>query len=324
MARTHLETVQADTSVTEIQAKNTQELIDAGNQMAIASMAVMDAEEALKMVGRIEAAIFMETVVGKMIAETALALKESKRYKGLPYKDAQGSWKQVSNFEEFCEHKLGRCRRRVDQLISNYNQLGPELYEQAERIGFRQRDYNALKSLPADDRLLIAQAIEEESLEKALDIMQQLAAKHQREKEELTLTATELKKETTAKDAVIAKKDEKLNELDNELERLKLDRPVFAHIDWPESFKGYMAQLAITRKNIKHGMGSLEVIRREAMAIEPESDAESAALDTAREILATELVGIHNECLEMIQALGMQFDRTLGAFSEARINLLNA
>ncbi|MDI1278051.1 hypothetical protein [Methylobacter sp.] len=126
-----------------------------------------------------------------------------------------------------------------------------------------------------------------------------------------------------SKDAVIQKKDQKLNELDHELERLKLDNPVFAHIDWPAAFKGYLDQLAITRKNVKHGLGSLDVIREAAMKIEPASEAEEAALNQAREILATELVGIHNECAEMIAALGMSFDRTLGAYSDTRINLLN-
>ncbi|HEY8037973.1 MAG TPA: hypothetical protein VIF37_20560 [Methylobacter sp.] len=125
-----------------------------------------------------------------------------------------------------------------------------------------------------------------------------------------------------SKDAVIQKKDQKLNELDHELERLKLDRPVFAHIDWPSAFKGYLDQLAITRKNLKHALGSLDVIREAAMKIEPQSEDEEAALTQAREILATELVGIHNESAELLAALGMSFDRSLGAYSDARINLL--
>jgi hypothetical protein len=103
---------------------------------------------------------------------------------------------------------------------------------------------------------------------------------------------------------------------------LRLDRPVGAHLDWPKSFKGYLDQLAITRKNLKHALGSLDVIRESAMAIEPESEAEEASLTRAREILAMELVGLHNECAEMVTALGMSFDRSLGAFYDARINLL--
>ena len=120
---------------------------------------------------------------------------------------------------------------------------------------------------------------------------------------------------------MIKKRDQKLNELDHELERLKLDQPVFAHVNWPEAFKGYVEQVNFTRRNLKHAIGSLDVLRIEAMKIEPQSAEEEAALNSAKEILATELVGIHNECLDMIEALGLSFDRSLGAYSEARIKL---
>jgi hypothetical protein len=302
------------TALVEIQKEN--------NHIAAADAVIMGSFEAIKAIGRIEAAQFSATVSEKLIIETALKVRESKQYKGLPYV-RDGIAGNISTFDEFCEIFLGKTGRRIRDLIGNYNLLGEELYEQAERLGFRQRDYNALKALPADDRQIIGMAIEEENLDKALELMQQMAVKHQVYKDTTEKKLTELENSAKSKDAVIQKKDQKLNELDHELERLKLDNPVFAHIDWPAAFKGYLDQLAITRKNVKHGLGSLDVIRESAMKIEPQSDAEEAALTQAREILATELVGIHNECAEMISALGLSFDRTLGAYSDARINLLN-
>lgn len=299
-----------------------EEIRQENNAVAAADAVIIGSFDAIKAIGRIEAAHFMETVSAKMIVETALIVKDSKKYKGLPYISDDGKTEIISTFDEYCEKYLGKTGRRVRDLINNYNQLGPELFEQAEKIGFRQRDYNALKALPTDDRQLIAQAIEEENLDKALDLMQQMAAKHQREKEATTKQIADLEASAKSKDAVIQKKDQKLNELDHELERMKLDRPVFAHIDWPAAFKGYLDQLAITRKNLKHALGSLDVIREAAMKIEPQSEDEEAALTQAREILATELVGIHNESAEMLSALGMSFDRSLGAYSDARINLL--
>jgi hypothetical protein len=292
------------------------------NAVAAADAVIMGSFDVIKALGRIETAQFYETISEKLIAETAINLREGKKYKGLPYKDENGNVKHVSHFDEFCQAFLGKSYRRVHQLVENYNALGPDLYEQAEKLGFRQKDYNALKALPADDRQLIAQAIEAESLDSALDLMQQLAAKHQREKETLETETAELKKSLASKDAVIQKKDEKLNELDMELERQRLDRPQFAHVDWPAAFKGYLAQVDSSRKAIKHGLGSLDLIREQAMKIEPESETEEAALNQAREILAAELVGIHNECADMLEALGMSFDRTLGAFTDARIRWL--
>ncbi len=299
------------------------EVLEAVNAEALAAQIVSDKFDAIKAIGRIETAQFYATVAEKFIAETAISIKESKKYKGLPYFDENGKARQVAGFEEFCEVFLGKSARRVQELMSNYKHLGPDLYEQAEKLGFRQKDYNALKALPDDDRQLIAQAIESESLDNALDLMQQLAAKHQREKESLEAETAELKKSLASIDAVIQKKDEKLNELDRELERQRLDRPQGAHVNWPEAFRnGYFVQLAVTRKNIKHAIGSLDLIREDAMKLSAGSDAEEAALTQARETLAAELVGIHNECADMLEALGMSFDRTLGGYCDARIRWL--
>jgi hypothetical protein len=299
------------------------EMSQAADQLTVAHAIVADAEEAFKIVGHIEAADFMLTVSEKMIAESAIKIKKDKLFKHFLITDETGNRRHVSNFEEFCVYKLKKSRQRIEELVRNYNLLGPELYEKAERLGFGQRDYNALKALPADDRQLIAQAIEAESLDSALDLMQQLAAKHQREKSALEAETVELKKSIASKDAVIQNRGEKISELEQDLERQRLDRPQGAHVNWPEAFRnGYFQQLAITRKNIKHAIGSLDLIREDAMKIEAGSEAEEAVLNQAREILAAELVGIHNECAEMLEALGMSFDRTLGAFTDTRIRWL--
>ncbi len=224
MARTQTKADIQEFPVTDLLEKNTAELAVSMTANDIAAVLIMDAEEALKMVGRIEAADFLATVAEKMIAETAIALKQGKKYKGLPFIDENKNRRQVATFEEFCEYKLGKSRRRVDELINNYNQLGPELYEQAERLGFRQRDYNALKALPADDKLLIAQAIEEESLDRALDLMQEMAAKHQREKEITSKQLDELIKSVEAKDSVIKGKSAELDKKNEQLARLQLEK----------------------------------------------------------------------------------------------------
>ena len=293
------------------------------NDVAAADAVIIGSFDVIKALGRIEAAQFFTTVGDKLIAESAIKIREGKQYKGLPYQDDAGNLRHVGDFSEFCQAFLGKSYTRTMELISNYNQLGPDLYEQAEKLGFRQRDYNALKALPVDDKALIAQAIESESFENALDLMQQLAAKHQNEKLTLKKQADELTKTLTARDSVIAKKDEKLNELDHQLEALKLDTPVGAHVNWPVAFEGYLTQLAYTRKNLKHALGSLDVIRSSAMKIQPESEAEEDALTSARELLAQELVGIHNEAAEILTAIGLTFDKTLGAYTDTRLKLLN-
>lgn len=212
------------TTLTETQEANVQQLVEAGNQMSIANAAVMASFDVLKSLGRIEAADFFATVADKLIAETAINIRDSKQYKGLPYKDDAGNMRQVADFPEFCTAFLGKSYRRTMELISNHNLLGSNLYEQAERLGFRQRDYNALKALPADDRAIIAEAIEAEDLDKALDLMQQMAAKHHREHESTAKQLEELTKSVEAKDSVIKGKSEELDKKNELLARLQMEK----------------------------------------------------------------------------------------------------
>lgn len=211
MARTPVDTPieqftdasQESTALAEIRQEN--------NQVAAADALIMSSFDAIKALGRMESASFFATVADKVIAETAVNIRESKQFNGLPYKDSDGVVRHVADFAEFCQAFLGKSYRRTMELVSNYNTLGPELYEQAERIGFRQRDYNALKALPADDRQIIAQAIEAEDLDNALDLMQTMAARHVREKEAAQKLLTEHQQSLEAKDRVISEKTAELN-----------------------------------------------------------------------------------------------------------------
>ncbi|MGZ5055806.1 MAG: hypothetical protein ACXWAT_12820, partial [Methylobacter sp.] len=211
-------------ALTPTQEANVQQLVEAGNQMSIANAAVMDSFDIAKSLGRIETANFFRSVGDKLIAETAINIRDGKKFKGLPYNDESGNLRHVVDFPEFCKVFLGKSYTRTMELISNHNLLGAELYEQSERLGFRQRDYNALKALPSDDRLIIAQAIEAEDLDKALDLMQQLAAKHQREKELTGKQLDDLAKSVEAKDAVIKGKSAELDKKNEQLARLQLEK----------------------------------------------------------------------------------------------------
>lgn len=137
-----------------------------------------------------------------------------------------------------------------------------------------------------------------------------------------TMSVSELKKalreaesDKKAKDQVIQAKTTELIQKDEQLVRR-------AHIDWPEAFHGLYNQLAQIRKQIKSDLGALEVIRQNAMAIEPASEAEETVLNQARETLAKELIGIHNEVADMVEGLAEHFDKTLGLYADDRLELI--
>jgi hypothetical protein len=123
-----------------------------------------------------------------------------------------------------------------------------------------------------------------------------------------------------AKNGVIAEKTELLNTKIEELSALKLKHARLVHIDYPEAFGGYFAQMEQARRVVKHHLGTIEFIRAEAMKIEPEATpGAEQSLELARGMLATELVKLHNDFAEILEALGISFDKTLGNYTESRI-----
>jgi hypothetical protein len=192
--------------------------------------------------GRLEALDFIATVANSAILPIYEKVKKSKAWMHL--RNPQSS--NGSNFEsleEFCQIKLGKTYGRLQHLVANRNLIGQEAFEQAERLGLRQVDYNAIKTLPAPDQELVRRAVEDaQSRDEVLDLLQELAARHAKEKEALTQqveegklehaavvkrleVVTEQKEKAEARAARIAvmKPDEAFTELKTEATRVNSD-----------------------------------------------------------------------------------------------------
>lgn len=229
--------------------------LQAADQYAVGQAMVMDATEVLKMVGRIEMGNFVATVADRAIAETYVKVKNSKAYKGLPYRTPDGKVATVATLEEFCEAFMPRSHRRCQELAANLQLLGPDLYEQAEAIGFRQRDYAALKALPADDQIVVKQAIEAGKLDNAIELMQDMAARHKHEKDALDAELKEAKAYKETAERQIAAKDKKINELD-----AKLSKPRAAVAEYDEA-----AALAAWDSAVLHAVAAIHAPLRRAI-----------------------------------------------------------
>lgn len=208
-------------AIPEITPERGAELVTAQNQGALADKAVLAYADVYKAVGRIEAATFFAKIGNISAAQFAVQVREGKRYKGMPYDDKDGNRKYISTFDEFCEHVLGKSGRHIRELVSNLHTLGPELYEAAEQTGFRTQDYAALKALPESEQEVVKQALAADSKEQVLDILQDLAARHQSERAAAKKQAEDLKADLDARDKVLADKGDRLDKISMELEKLK-------------------------------------------------------------------------------------------------------
>lgn len=192
-------------------------------QNAAPSQGDMDAVLAAGIdLGRIEAMDFVATVATSAIIQIYENVKKSKAWSFLRNpKSSDGS--NFQSLDEFCTVKLGKSYKRLQDITLNRSLIGQEAFEQAERLGLRQRDYNAIKSLPAPDQELVRRAVEEaQSREEVLSLLQELAAKHGKERAELTQALNEERLERAATQDLLDKKNKRIDTL--EAERKKLSR----------------------------------------------------------------------------------------------------
>lgn len=132
-----------------------------------------------KIVGRIESALFLTSVTEKVIAESFIQLRDGKKYKDLMIPGTDGEMRHVSDLEEACELLFGKTYRTCLRIAQKYESLGPELFESAERLGLRRKDYQALQALPSDDQALIKTTIAEATdRDSVTDLIGELTERH--------------------------------------------------------------------------------------------------------------------------------------------------
>lgn len=143
--------------------------------------------------GRLEALDFVAVTANTAMLAIFENVKKSKAWRFVR-NTQNGRNGQFESLEEFCEVKLGKSYKRLRTLAAQKNLIGQDAYEQAERLGLRDIDYNAIKALPAPDQELMRRAVEEaQSRDEVLDLLQELAARHAKEKEASAKEIAQLK-----------------------------------------------------------------------------------------------------------------------------------
>ncbi len=210
-----------ESKIPDITPERGAELVQMQNTNVAVDTALMKHADVYTALGRIQAATFFARIGNVAAAQFAAQVREGKKYKGLPYDDKDGNRKYISDFDEFCEVFLDKTGRYVRDLVNNLHTLGSDLYEAAEKTGFRAKDYAALKALPAEEQEIVKTALAAESKDQVLDILQDLAARHQSERAAAKKQNEDLKADLDARDKLLADKTEKADRLSIELEKLK-------------------------------------------------------------------------------------------------------
>ncbi|WP_112082755.1 hypothetical protein [Haemophilus influenzae] len=187
--------------------------------VVLASKAMtQDKAQAYELVGMLKAFDFTKkvTTVGtlKILAE----IKEAKQYKGLELLDKDKNPRHVGTWSEFCE-VLGYSVNKIDEDLQNLSKFGEDFLETSQRLGLGYREMRKLRQLPEEARAEIMEADYSEATDKEdlIEKIEDLTAKHAKEKEALQAQLKRKSDDYEAQAKVLATKNERINHLDLEL-----------------------------------------------------------------------------------------------------------
>ncbi|SIQ30322.1 hypothetical protein [Marinobacterium stanieri] len=157
-------------------------------------------------------------------------IKESKEYKGLQV-SIDGETRNITTWADYCRVVEGRSVESIDLDLQNLNAFGEELFESMRQVGIGPGKMRTLRKLPDDDIALIQQARECDDKDQIAELVDSLVSKHAREKQQLAQDKEQLTKERddaqadkAAVDQVLADKSSKIDELEKQVSRKRLER----------------------------------------------------------------------------------------------------
>ncbi|EIJ68073.1 hypothetical protein [Pasteurella bettyae] len=186
--------------------------------VALAAKAMtQDIAEAHEAMGMVRAFGFVNKLLTVGTLKVMREVKEAKKYKGLvTYID--GELTTVGSWEEFCK-ACGLTRQKVDEDLQNLSKFGEEFLETSHRLGLGYREMRKLRQLPEEARAEIVEADYSEATDKEdlIEKIEDLTAKHAKEKEALQAQLKRKSDDYEAQAKVLATKNERINHLDLEL-----------------------------------------------------------------------------------------------------------
>lgn len=189
------------------------------NAVALAAKALtQDLAEAHEAMGMVKAFSFVQKLATVATLKTLAEIKEAKKYKGLGYIDQEGKLATVATWEDYCK-ACGSSARKIDEDLQNLNAFGEEFFEISQRVGLTVREMRKLRQLPEAARAEIVEADYSEATDKEelIEKIEDLTAKHAKEKAELEAKLKRKDDDYEAQSKVLANKNARIDELDTKL-----------------------------------------------------------------------------------------------------------
>lgn len=171
-----------------------------------------------QLIGSFKSFDFMQKLANVGGLKQLLEVKEAKLYKGFSYIDDGGKPLTVSTFEEFCD-LLGISRQKINLDLQNLKEFGEAALESMNKLGLGYRDMRKLRQLDESDKEIVFAEVTANMDDKqsVLELIDDLAAKHQKEKIELDKKLEAKSEEIETTNKIIEDKDTKINELNKKI-----------------------------------------------------------------------------------------------------------
>lgn len=156
-------------------------------------------------------------------------VKENKLYRMMSGKKIpHGAEKMRGTWAEFCS-LLGRSVDQVDRDIENLREFGEAALESMTSMGIGYRELRQFRRLPEDQKTALAEAAQDGDKESFLELVDELVAKHTKEKEALERQIEEAEATLAARSRVLEGKSARVDQLTEELvktrRRIQADAP---------------------------------------------------------------------------------------------------
>ncbi|MCG6659299.1 hypothetical protein HOP52_16190 [Halomonas campisalis] len=181
-------------------------------------------DEANQLLGEARAMNAVAKLTTVVTLKTLAKVKKTQVYKELKGKsgiDSQGNKiDDVGTWEGYCR-AIGRSKSSVDTDLKNLEVFGEEALESLRAIGAGYRELRKLRQLPDEQRELIIQgeAVQAGDKETLVELIEDMAARHAKEKESLQQKADESRQELEASRRVTQDKSSRIAELEEQLHR---------------------------------------------------------------------------------------------------------
>ncbi|GGX96688.1 hypothetical protein GCM10007160_25390 [Litchfieldella qijiaojingensis] len=181
-------------------------------------------DQANQLLGQARTAQSFAKLATVVTLRTLAEVKQTKAYRalrGVSGVDSQGNKiDDVGTWEGYCQ-AIGRSKTSVDEDLRNLAAFGEEALESLRTIGAGYRELRKLRQLPDEERELIIQgeAVKIEDKDALVELIEDMAARHAKEKDALKSQAEESRQELEASRRVTQDKSNKIAELEEQLHR---------------------------------------------------------------------------------------------------------